>query len=209
MDIKVLKEWANSHKIQYHPNIGVKKLYELITAHCNDTNIELPTFEETQPTIEKENTMSVENEVEKPTSSKNARLKKLANMTFADSDSEQAKRTTSIRLKNAQKLVRCVVTTNNPNKVKLFGEFYSVRNAKIEGVTKFVPYGVITHIPEIILNVLKEKKCQLFKKVKKGEAVYTEPVIINEFSISILDDISAEELEAIKTRQLANKTLGD
>lgn len=106
--------------------------------------------------------------------------------------------------REAMKLVHCIVTCNNKNKTNYQGEIFCVRNADIPAVKKFIPFGVPTHIPQILLNSIKEHKYQTFVKQKVNGNLITKPKFIDEYVIQELPPLTAEELEAIKQRQLAD-----
>lgn len=104
----------------------------------------------------------------------------------------------------ANKLVRCVVTCNNNNKSAYSGEIFSACNAVIPEIKKFIQFGVPYHVPQIILNVIKDKKVQVYRKQRNQDGSFTTVAKeIPEYSIQILPPITAEELEAIKQKQLA------
>ena len=54
-----------------------------------------------------------------------------------------------------------------------------------------------------ILNMIKEKKYQMFKTKRENGIPKTTPLLIAEYNIQIHDPITREELEAIKQKQLA------
>lgn len=119
---------------------------------------------------------------------------------------EQAKRVVrNAKHKEAMRLVRCRVTCMNPNKREWEGEILTASNA-IASAKKYVPFnGEPYHVPRILLNMMMERKCQVFKtvpgprgnKVRKGH-------LIPEFSIEILPDLTpAEASELAKQQALA------
>lgn len=130
-------------------------------------------------------------------------LEFLKNLTFADASKAKAKETEKARTRDAMKLIRCTVTCNNKNKTSYQGEIFTAGNAKIHQVEKFVPFGVKTHIPQILYNVIKEKKCQMFKHEKVNGMPTTKTFMINEYNIELHDPITKKELEAIARKQMA------
>ena len=131
-------------------------------------------------------------------------VERLRNLTFAKAAGQHEEVDKHTVLKDATKLVRCQISCNNKNKSEYRGEIFSVRNALIPEQKKFVPFNVPTHVPTIILNMIKEKRYQLFKdeKASNGRTVkrsYTVP----EYNISILPPLTTEEFNAIKQKQLA------
>lgn len=111
--------------------------------------------------------------------------------------------------KKASKLVRCMVTCKNPNKKEWTGEFISAGNSKIGFFKKFVLFNEPYHIPQIIVNYLKEKQYQRIwtKKVDGREIIKNKNV--PEFDVQILDNLTEKELEDLKQRQLAKGIIDD
>lgn len=129
------------------------------------------------------------------------RLSKLTFSGIAKSKSKEDKRNIE---KEALKLTRCIINCNNKNKTSLSGEIFCARNAVISEVKKFIPFGVATHVPEILLNMIKEKQYQMFRKEKlPNGTMITRPFLVPEYTIQVLPPLTAEELEAIRQKQLA------
>ena len=110
--------------------------------------------------------------------------------------------------KKALKLIRCRISCNNTNKRNLKGEIFTARNAFVNEIKKFIPFNVATHIPQILYNVIKEKFMQVFYEEKnpKGFSIKRSR-LMPEYNVEILPAITKQELEAIKQRQLADKTI--
>lgn len=134
----------------------------------------------------------------------------LSKVTFADLEKESNATNTSNALKEAMKLVRCTISCNNPNKASYTGDIFCVQNAKLPEVKKFVPFNVPTHVPSILLNMIREKQCQKFvsKRLPNGQQA-TESKLVPEYNIQILPPLTKEELEAIKQKQLAEGFTGE
>lgn len=111
------------------------------------------------------------------------------------------------RKKELNRLVRCRVTCMNPTKREWEGEIISVGSAKHGTFKKFVPFdGREWHIPKVIYDELKSRKCTVFhtvtdargQKIRKGR-------LIDEFAIDVLPPLSPKELDQLKKEQaLAN-----
>lgn len=115
-------------------------------------------------------------------------------------------RTVEDDVKEATRLVRVVITNNNPEKNEWKGEIFTVQNAIIPKITKYVPYGVTWHVPVIMLNAIKERKYRKSVTTKNANGVpLKRQVLLPEFTVQLLDPITTEEFEAIKQRQLANE----
>ena len=108
--------------------------------------------------------------------------------------------------KEANKLVRIIATCMNPNKKAMTGEYFSVSNAMIGTVKKFVQFDTEEgwHVPAVIVNHLRERRCQIFipattttgKKIMKGKS-------IKEFNIAVLPPLTDNEMSALAARQTA------
>ena len=133
-----------------------------------------------------------------------ATVEKLSKITFSGADAARAKERSRNVEKEAMKLIRCQINCNNKNKTSLTGEIFCARNAVIPEVKKFIPFGVPTHVPEILLNMIKEKQYQMFRKEKlpNGNQI-TRSYLIPEYTIQELPPLTSAELEAIKQKQLA------
>ena len=169
------------------PNTSVAEAEKLLNSTQSNTTPDT-TPENTQPTV--------------PNTDK-ANMEFLKNLTFADASAAKAKQVEKARTRDAMKLIRCTVTCNNKNKSSYQGEIFTAGNAKIHQIEKFVPFGYKTHIPQILYNVIKEKKCQMFKHEKVNGMPVTKTYLINEYNIEIHDPITKKELEAIARKQMA------
>ena len=112
---------------------------------------------------------------------------------------------TRVELKaEALKLVRIRLTCMNPNKRELEGEIYAAGNSVIGMVKKYVPYHAEDgwHVPQIILNVLKEKQFLQILTDKKNRPTTK---LIKEFAIEILPPLTKAELEELARKQAMAK----
>jgi hypothetical protein len=173
--LEKLKARADQLSISYHPSIGIEKLREKIN--------------------EKIGTVVEESLNEEKTIVKGIAMTK-----------EQADRTmVNYKRKEATRNVRCRVTNMNPSKREWEGEIIEAANDLVD-IKKYVPFnGEPYHIPRFLLNVMKERKCQVFKTVKgpRGNKV-RKGHLINEFNIEILPDLTPKEAtELMRQQQLA------
>jgi hypothetical protein len=113
--------------------------------------------------------------------------------------------------KLAMKLVRVVVSPNDPTMVNYPGLIFSVGVSGINNgrmIKKFVPFSNEEgwHVPTILLNQIMNAEMQKFKTVTRanGEKVL-EPYNTKKFNVRILDPLTREELEHVAA---ANKVAG-
>ena len=113
--------------------------------------------------------------------------------------------------KLAMKLIRVVVTPNDPTMVNYPGLIFSVGATGLNNgrmVKKFVPFNNEEgwHVPQIILNQIENGQMQKFKTVIRpnGEKVL-EPYNTKKFNVRILDPLTPEELKEVAA---ANKVAG-
>lgn len=116
-----------------------------------------------------------------------------------------ASRTAQIQ-KEAKKLVRVRITLLNASKRQLGGEFVTGGNSVIGRVTKFIPYDSKYyvngyHIPQIIYNILKERKFMVPVYERKNGIENTHFEASPEFAIEVLPQLTREELAALAKEQ--------
>lgn len=106
--------------------------------------------------------------------------------------------------REAGEMLRIRVTCMNPNKKAWEGELFTCANSAVGTFKKFVPFDNEAgwHVPRIIVNMMKAKRCQIFvhTKDKRGRKVTTGK-LIREFAIEILDPLTAEALSDLKQQQ--------
>ena len=143
-------------------------------------------------------------EIKETKVNKDTTIEKLATLSFADLEQKKSIEDKAKSSKEALKLVRCIVSCNNKNKTSYSGEIFSARNAVIDEVKKYIPFNVPTHIPTILLNMIREKQLQMFKKEKLSNgSVVTRSYLMPEYNIQELPPLTSAEFEAIKQKQLA------
>lgn len=112
--------------------------------------------------------------------------------------------------KEALALVRIRLTCMNPAKAEWEGEIFTIGNARIGSVKKFVPFNADDgwHVPAIILKQLQERQCQVFVSAKdaRGNNV-RRGKLIKEFAIEILPPLTKTELEELARRQAMSKAI--
>lgn len=178
--LEALKEYADEKGIKYHPSIGEQALEEKIR--------EFEAAASAEPTVET---------ASEPTQAAPAATK------------TETPRERMRRIKNEQlKLVRVRITCMNPNKKEWEGEIITVSNALVGTIKKYVPFNAEEgwHIPQIMLNVLKEREFQHFHIVRddRGNKV-TQGKQVKEFAIEILPALTEEELKELARKQAVRK----
>lgn len=104
----------------------------------------------------------------------------------------------------ATKLVRVRVTCMNPFKKDIEGEIFTVSNSVVGTVKKYVPFNADEgwHVPQIILNAMRERMCQVFVKEKTKNGVSVKRgKLIKEFNIEVLPPLTEDELHDLAQRQ--------
>jgi len=111
--------------------------------------------------------------------------------------------------KAAMKLVRVVVTPNDPLMVNYPGLIFTVGMSGINNgrmIKKFVPFSNEEgwHVPTIILRQIESAEMQKFKTITRpnGEKVL-EPYLTKKFNVQILPDLTKEELKRLADQQAA------
>ena len=147
-----------------------------------------------------------------------AKLKAMVNTNLApevvESTTDIEKETKTQRVvrlrKAAHKLIRIRVACMHPDKKDWEGETFTAGNSIIGSTKKYVPFNNDEgwHVPQIILNMMAERKCQVFtwvkgphgNKIKKGKQ-------IKEFAIEILPPLSGDEIADLAERQAVSRSI--
>lgn len=114
----------------------------------------------------------------------------------------------------ALRLHRVKVTNLDPADAQLSGAIITAINKFTGKVAKYVPFGDDEapngyHIPEILLNQLKNQKFPLRKEIKGGQfgVKKYKTTMINKFAIEELPPLSAKELADLASHQRASHAI--
>lgn len=104
--------------------------------------------------------------------------------------------------REANSLKRVIVSCLNPNKKRLQGDYFDVGNSVDAPKRKYVLFDTEYHVPNIILDFIKEKKCQIFIKGtdEKGREIQKSKEIY-EYNVVDLEPLTKEELDKLRTVQ--------
>jgi len=175
-ELETLKSRADTRGIKYHPSIGLDKLKLKMEAADSETATE---------------------EI--------VNITKLQNKGIEYMDHAQyTKLSARERKKRCGSLIRINVTSMNQNKKNWEGEIMSAGSAKLGTFKKFIPFNTTDgwHVPYIIYQAMKERKCTIFQTVKDSKGVKKRvPKSINEFNIEVLPPLTREELKSLAQRQ--------
>ncbi len=112
--------------------------------------------------------------------------------------------------REANTLVRIRVTCMNPAKKDWAGEIFTSGNSLVGSFTKFVPFNADEgwHVPNIIVEQIKERQCQIFVPVKDARGNTTRKgKMIKEFAIEVMPDLTPDELAELARRQAMSKAI--
>lgn len=191
-----LKARADMMGITYHPNIGLKALQEKVniilrmpegtTDHAIEAGHPDNTSNHSEDFVEY-SAEELESGLIKPGTVKLSEAE-LRNQSIQD----------------ARRLVRIRATNMNPNKRDWTGEVLTVSNRVVGTHKKFVPFNgaVPYHVPNMIYQMMKERKCQIFVsgKGENGQDVKRAQTM-NEFNIEVLPPLTMEEIRDLAQRQ--------
>ena len=112
--------------------------------------------------------------------------------------------------REATALKRVIITTKDPMKQNWDGEIITVSNDVVGDIKKYVPYNLEEgyHVPQIIVNMLRDRKCTIFvnKKGRDGKYVQTAK-IISAHSVEFLPDLTQDELDDLAAEQAARQSI--
>lgn len=175
-ELTTLKARADQMGLSYHPSIGLEKLRAKVAAALAD-----------EPESEGEGDDTADTPAPVP---------------------EPVKETEGQRLRRlkqeAMELVRIRLTCMNPAKKDWDGEIICAGNSLVGSVKKYIPFTADDgwHVPRIMLEVLQDRKCQVFVSGKSRAGVTTrQSKIIKEFAIEVLPPLTAMELKDLAQRQ--------
>lgn len=111
--------------------------------------------------------------------------------------------------KKANKLVRIRVANMNPLKKEWVGEVYTVSNSVVGTMRKYVPFNNDAgwHVPQMILNAMQEKECQVFHTVKTNRGDIRRGKMVKELNIEIMAPLTIPELRALADQQALNHSI--
>ena len=98
----------------------------------------------------------------------------------------------------------------NPAKKEWEGEIFTVGNAVVGSVKKYVPFNADEgwHVPYIIYEALRERQCQIFVSSKtKNGVTMRQGKMIKEYAIEVLPPLTEEELKDLAQRQAMAKSI--
>jgi hypothetical protein len=181
-ELAMLKERADIMGVKYHPNIKLEALKAKVNAKMDGED----SYDD-----EEADTIVTNNEV-------------MALETSVPLMRETPAQLKAQRKQECLKLVRIRVACMNPVKANMKGEIVSVGNSEIGMIKKFVPFNAEQgwHVPNLILQELRNKQFVSHYDTKVGNKIVTKTKLIPEYSIEILDPLSAEELKDLAQRQL-------
>ena len=109
------------------------------------------------------------------------------------------------------KLVRVIITPMESTKAaNLESDMFCAGNSAVGTVKRTIPFGEEWHVEQILLNSIKEKKYQMFVTKKNAQGVtLTSAKLVPAYSISYLDPLTSEELDALADRQIRTRSLDD
>lgn len=206
-DIEVLRATATDLGITFSGNTGMPKLKTKIIEHL-EAMIKAesaPTNSDEAPADFGGDDEEIEVAVAKPAGLTVTQLLEMD----AQWEEDPAIRRQIIRAK-AMKLTRVTIQNLDPSEVQLSGAIISVSNKYTGKVAKYIPFGEESengyHVPEILLNFLRNQKFVL-RRVKKGGAFGVKKystTFVNKFNITVLPPLTEKEIADLAAHQTAS-----
>lgn len=189
-ELALLKERATLMGIRFSPNIGI----DTLKARIEEKKASPQTSEFSESSsYNREEYASIE-----------AAQQAAAGAYVEPKTQPSAHQQRMARRDKALKLVRVRIANMNPLNSNLKGDIFSAGNAELGMIKKFVPFNAEQgwHVPQIILDVIRNKKFMTHYEVKVGNKKIKRNKLVPEYSVEILPPLTPEELEALKQRQL-------
>ena len=204
-DIDDVREIAKELNISYSGNTGLDTLKRKIIDHLQTTAKENSIFNVDPEDDEIQVAARPTKRVNKPT------LTELANRD-PQTESDPMVRRQIVRAK-AMRLHRIRIVNLDPSDAQLPGAIVTVYNKYTGKVSKFIPFGDEStggyHVPEIIVNHLKNQKFALRREKKGGKfgvKAYSTSMV-HKFSITELPPLTPEEIADMAARQAASQAI--
>jgi hypothetical protein len=128
----------------------------------------------------------------------------------AEAEVPKVTRPKSIReqlMETEMALVRLRITNLDPKKKDLPGEILTVANEYLGTVRKYIPYGEVTdngfHVPMCLYRQLQERTFVSIKVRKVNGREHIESQDAREFSLEVLEPLTADELSRLAASQSA------
>jgi hypothetical protein len=128
----------------------------------------------------------------------------------AEAEVPKVTRPKSIReqlMETEMALVRLRITNLDPKKKDLPGEILTVANEYLGTVRKYIPYGEVTdngfHVPMCLYRQLLERTFVSIKVRKVNGREHVESQDAREFSLEVLEPLTADELSRLAASQSA------
>jgi hypothetical protein len=188
-ELEALKKRATLMNISFHPTIGLDKLREKVNAaiFAAQQGQSQPPADPVAPAVDPADPLPPV-EIEETLAQKRKRIRN-----------------------ECMKLIRVRIVCMNPAKREWHGEMFTVGNSLVGSVTRFVPFSAEDgwHVPQIMLNMLRDRQCQIFvnRKTQNGVTM-REGKLIREFNIEILPPLTGDEIKDLAQRQAMAGTIG-
>jgi len=200
-ELATLKARADMLGVNYHPSIGLEKLREKVAAEI--AKVDAAPVAAAAPSAPGASAVAPA-----PVAPVTAAAP-VAAVPFVESPGLKKRRLRDA----AMRLVRIRISCMNPAKKEWQGELFTVGNAAVGSITKFVPFEAEDgyHVPHIMYEALLHRQCQVFVNAKRevaGRSVtYRKGKVIREFAIEVLPMLTQEELAELAARQAATRAI--
>ena len=191
-ELDLLKARASQMGIKHHPNIGLDKLRDKVANFQKTSAAE---------NVQAAREALVEEEAEVPVQAVKTAVKEVV---------ETKGQYRIRRLKEASRYRRIIVTNMNPNRKEWEGDIYTVSNSLVGTFKKYIPFNNEDgwHVPNIIYEHLKERKCQVFYTVKNRDgAKIRKGKLIPELNIVLLPDLTSDQLKELASQQAQRNSI--
>lgn len=137
-----------------------------------------------------------------------ATLEKLLQEADKAEEVQEANATLSTLISESTKLIRCIITPNDPIKQQMGQEYFGTGNSVMGTISRMVVFGEEWHVEKMLLDIIKSKQYQFFvpKKNDKGDVVMVSKVA-PAYNVQELPPLTKEELNELAKNQRATESL--
>lgn len=183
-----LKKRAEFMGIQHESNIPTDKLRALVNGKMAEKTVEISTS--MQPAIDAQGASAPK------------QVSAIPEDVLPLTQEEMRKQKRGEVRKEALRLVRVVVTPNNPSETDRDGVMLTVGNNAVGTITQMVKFGEPWHLKNIVLLALQEKQFQRFITSKDKPP---QSLLAKAYNIEILPSLTETEIAQLRLSQNAAK----
>lgn len=173
-EFEILKAQAVRLGLQVHHNIGLERLRKIVADKLKEGTEDTKPVEQVSSSYKKKDSIG---------------------------EAEAAKHALEALRMEASRLVRIQITCMNPAKRRWQGELFTAGNTVVGTHSKFVVFNKPWHVPNILLNMIKDREFPMFYEEKVNGTTVKRTKMVPEFNVVVLPNLTQNELNELRREQ--------